>query len=191
MEAEQLRAAKKGNQEAIAAIIETYQRPVFNLCYRMLGNRMEAEDIAQEALIKAITKLHLFDPSYSFKPWVLRIASNTCIDCLRRRKPEPSLDDMGEDGAWEWFPGHSPNPEREVMKQEQQSQVQDAVAQLQPLDRTVVALFYWEGLSYADISEVTDLTVPAIKSRLYRARRAMAEHLTQEAIHVQSYTQHA
>jgi RNA polymerase sigma-70 factor, ECF subfamily len=184
MEEEQLRAAKQGNQEAIAAIIETYQRPVFNLCYRMLGNRMEAEDIAQEALIKAITKLHLFDPSYSFKPWVLRIASNTCIDCLRRRKPEPSLDDMGEDGAWEWFPGHSPNPEHEVMKQEQQSQVQDAVAQLQPLDRTVVALFYWEGLSYADISEVTDLTVSAIKSRLYRARRAMAEHLTQEAIHV-------
>jgi len=167
--------AQRGDQAAINRLVTTYQQPVFHLCYRMLGESMEAEDAAQEAFIKAVLNLHTFDLERPFKPWMLRIASNECIDRIRRRKPVVSLDGMGEDGAWEWQAGHSPNPESEMLHREQQVQIQEMLESLPPLDRTVVTLFYWEGLSYAEIGEVTDLSISAIKSRLFRARRVMAQ----------------
>jgi len=167
--------AQRGEEAAVNRLVTTYQQPVFNLCYRMLGEYTEAEDAAQEALVKAVLNLHTFDAERPFKPWVLRIASNECIDRIRRRKPIVSLDGMGEDGAWEWQAGHSPNPEKEILRHEQQAQIQEMLENLPPLDRTVVTLFYWEGLSYAEIGEVTELSISAIKSRLFRARRVMAQ----------------
>ncbi len=180
MDEESLRLAQNGDQGAINQLVTSYQRSVYYLCYRMLGERTEAEDAAQEALVKAVTKLHTFDPTRPFKPWVLRIASNECIDRIRRHKPTTSLDGMGEDGAWEWKAGHSPTPEAELLEKEKQAQVRALLEALAPLDKTIVTLFYWEGLSYAEISEVTGLTVSAIKSRLFRARRSMSELLIQE-----------
>ncbi len=175
--------AKKGEQEAIRCLVERFQGPVFGVCYRIMGERREAEDAAQEALVKAITNLHSFDETRPFKPWVLRIASNECIDRIRRRKPSVSLDGMGEDGAWEWYAGQSPNPEHEVIQQERDARIRDLLERLSPLDRMVVTLFYWEGLSYAEISEVTDLTISAIKSRLFRARRDMAQSMVEEGVY--------
>jgi RNA polymerase sigma-70 factor (ECF subfamily) len=175
-----LRAAQQGDEAAITALVETYQRSVYNVCYRMLREPTEAEDAAQEALIKAVTNLSSYDIDRPFKPWILRIASNECIDRIRRRKDAISLDGMGEDGAWEWQPGNSPNPEHVVMRQERQARIRAMLDELSPTDRMVVTLFYWEGLPYAEISEVTSLTVSAIKSRLFRARRAMAELMVEE-----------
>lgn len=180
MEQEWLLSAQRGDEEAINHLVVSYQQPVFNLCYRMLGNRAEAEDAAQEALVKAIMNLHSFDPNRPFKPWMLRIASNECIDRIRRRKPTTSLDGMGENGAWEWQAGHSPTPEAELLKQEREAQVRKLLDSLPPLDRTIVALFYWEGLSYIEIGVATGLSLSAIKSRLFRARRTMAQLMTQE-----------
>jgi len=183
MEQEWVGAAQRGDKDAINQLVLSYQQAVFNLCYRMLGERGEAEDAAQEALVKAVLNLHTFDGARPFKPWVLRIASNECIDRMRRRKPTVSLDGLGDDGAWEWQAGQSPNPEVELGEREQQRRIQEGLAQLPPVDRTVIALFYWEGLSYTEISEITDLTIPAIKSRLFRARRVLAEFLSQEENH--------
>ncbi len=180
---EWIRLAQQGNTEAITQLVATYQQSVFNVCYRMLGERAEAEDAAQETLIKAITKLHTFNPERPFRPWVLRIASNECIDRIRRRRPSVSLDALGENGAWEWQPGKSPLPEVELLRREREAQVRSLLQHLSPLDRLLVSLFYWEGLSYAEIATVTNLTIPAIKSRLFRARRTMARHLNQEAAH--------
>ena len=172
---EWLLSAQNGDEAAVNRLVTTYQQPVFNLCYRMLGEYTEAEDAAQEALVKAVLNLHGYDAERPFKPWVLRIASNECIDRIRRRKPVVSLDGMGEDGAWEWQAGHSPNPESEMLHHEQQNQIQEMLKSLPPLDRTVITLFYWEGLSYTEIGEVTGLSISAIKSRLFRARRVMAQ----------------
>lgn len=179
-EAETFRSAQRGDPEAIQELVAGYQRSIFGLCYRMLGERTEAEDATQETLVKAITHLDTFDPERPFKPWVLRIASNECIDRLRRRKPKIYLEGMGEDGAWEWQPGESPNPEVEVLHKEQRDEVRALLDHLSPTDRNVVSLFYWSGFSYADISDITGLTVSAIKSRLFRARRKMAQIMTQE-----------
>ena len=179
-----LRRAQQGDQAAVTQLVETYQRSVFGVCYRMLGDAKEAEDATQEALVKAITNLHAYDVERPFKPWVLRIASNECIDRIRRRKDTISLDGMGDDGAWEWKAGDSPNPEALVLREEQHAAVRQMLDSLNPTDRMIVTLFYWEDLPYAEIEAVTGLTTSAIKSRLFRARRTMAEHLTQEAAHV-------
>ncbi len=176
-EQRRIAAARDGDSEAITWLVESYQKPVYWLCYRMLKQQTEAEDAAQEALIKAVMHLHTFDITRPFKPWMLRIASNECLDRLRRRKPIVSLDGLGEDGAWEWKPGKSPNPEAKFLQHEKEAEIRALLDVLSPLDRNVVTLFYWEGLSYAEISEMTSLSVSAIKSRLFRARRAMAEQL--------------
>ncbi len=183
MEEEWLLLAQRGETEAVNRLVATYQQAVFNLCYRMLGEYTEAEDAAQEALIKAVMHLHTYDPERPFKPWLLRIASNECIDRIRRRKPTVSLDGMGDDGAWEWQAGHSPNPESEMLQHERQAQIQQLLGSLPPLDRSIIAMFYWEGLSYTEIGEATGLSIPAIKSRLFRARRMMAQLLVEEGVY--------
>jgi len=180
MEEEWIKAAQQGNQDAITRLVDTYQRPVYARCYRMLGNAADAEDAAQEVMVKAIMNLHTFDVERPLRPWLLRIASNLCTDRLRRRKPVLSLDGMGEDGAWEWKAGTAINPEKHAERQEQQEQVRALLNTLSMLDQSVVTLFYWEGLSYAEIAEVTGISVSAVKSRLFRARRAMAQHLIEE-----------
>ncbi|MEA3309513.1 MAG: sigma-70 family RNA polymerase sigma factor [Chloroflexota bacterium] len=177
MEQEKIRAARDGDQAAIRWLIEAYQGSVYALCYRMLGTPQDAEDAAQEALVRGINKLDSFDLARPLRPWLLRVTSNLCIDRLRRRKVTVSLDDMGEDGAWEWKAGSDVTPEQQLVRKEQAEQVQELLALLNPVDRSVLTLFYWEGLSYAEISEVTALTESAIKSRLYRTRRVLAGHL--------------
>jgi RNA polymerase sigma-70 factor (ECF subfamily) len=179
-----LRLALRGDEMAVTQLVQTYQQSVFNVCYRMLGESTEAEDATQEALMKALTNLASYDLERPFRPWLLRIASNECIDRIRRRKDTLSLDGLGEDGAWEWKAGNSPNPETEILHRERQAAVREVLAQLPPADRVVVTLFYWENLPYAEIEEITGLTVSAIKSRLFRARRAMAELLVQEGAYV-------
>ena len=141
----------------------------------MLGAPTDAEDAAQDALVKAVLSLQTFDVERPFKPWVLRIASNLCTDRLRRRRPEVSLDGMGDDGAWEWQAGSDPSPERQLEERERQRAVRALLDTLAPVDRLVVTLFYWEDLSYEEIAEATHLSVSAVKSRLFRARRAMAD----------------
>ncbi|HDQ34816.1 MAG TPA: sigma-70 family RNA polymerase sigma factor [Chloroflexi bacterium] len=178
-----IQAARQGDEEAITQLVTTYQQPIYALCYRMLGERTEAEDAAQEALIKALTNLDKFDAERPFRPWMYRIAANECTDRLRRRRPIASLDDMGEDDAWEWYAGCSPNPERELVAQERTAEVQLLLEQLAPEDRMVVTLFYWESLSYQEISQITGMTISAIKSRLFRARRALARQLVEEEIY--------
>ncbi|MCD4738568.1 MAG: sigma-70 family RNA polymerase sigma factor [Anaerolineae bacterium] len=180
MEQERIRAARDGDQAAIRWLIEEYQAPVYALCYRMLGTPQDAEDAAQEALVRGINNLDSFDLERPLRPWLLRVTSNLCIDRLRRRKFTISLDDMGEDGAWEWKAGSAISPERHLLLKEQAEQVRNLLAILSPQDRSLVTLFYWEELSYAEISAVTKLTESAIKSRLYRARRALARELLEE-----------
>ncbi len=180
MEQEHIRLAQRGDESALNELIVTYQQPVFSLCYRMLRVRTEAEDAAQEAMVKAVMKLHSYDADRPFKPWILRIASNECIDRIRRRKDAISLDGMGEGGAWEWQVGNSPNPESAFLRHEEQTLVNELLKELAPKDRLVITLFYWDGLAYTDISEVTGLSVSAIKSRLFRARRELASLLVKE-----------
>jgi len=168
-----IRRAQHGDDKAFENLVETYQRPVFSLCYRMLGNSNDAEDAAQESFIRAYRYLKRYDPDRSFATWLLSIASHYCIDCMRRRRLlTVSTDALPAD----IIPDHgTPDPEKELHNQEKRALIQDLMKGLKPIDRAAVVLRYWHDCSEVEISETLGLTVSAVKSRLYRSRKALAD----------------
>lgn len=171
-ESEWLAQALQGDDLAFAKIVEQYERPVYNLCYRMLSDPYEAEDAAQETFLRAYKALRRYDPNRSFITWVLSIASHHCIDRLRRRRmklvPIEAL-------PGEVLPDKSPTPEATLRTSEEQRQVRDLLEVLSPTDRSAVVLYYWYEYSYQEIADELNLTISAVKSRLHRARKALAE----------------
>jgi RNA polymerase sigma-70 factor (ECF subfamily) len=173
-ERELLLNAQQGDQQAFAAIVQSYQRPVYNLCYRMLGNQQEAEDATQETFIRAYTNLGKFNPDRKFINWVLTIASNHCVDRLRKRRINWSS--LEDDPLVEKVPmPDNIDPHRSAVQQETADHVQQLIDQLPADYRTPLVLLYWYGYSYEEIAQVMDLTVPAVKSRLHRARKRLAK----------------
>jgi RNA polymerase sigma-70 factor (ECF subfamily) len=170
-----LRQARAGEKEAFGKLISAYQGPVFNLAYRMLGNADEAEQAAQEAFIRAWTRLESYDPAHKFSTWLLSITSNYCIDQLRRRRAQL----LSLDGPLPAHPAlmseRTSGPEASASAVEQQESVQRLLETLPPDYRQTVILRYWYDMSYEEIAESMDTTVSAIKSRLFRARRQLAE----------------
>ena len=165
--------AQTGDPEAFTQIVEFYQRPVFNLCYRMLGDPAEAEDAAQETFIRVYQNIRRYDDKRSFTTWLLSIAANYCIDQIRKQRM--SLISIDETS----FPELSadiPGPEAAMSRSEEQAQVRALLSSLHPVDRAAIIMYYWHDLSYEEISEALKLTGSAVKSRLHRARREMAQN---------------
>jgi RNA polymerase sigma-70 factor, ECF subfamily len=167
-----LEEALQGNMDAFSQLVETYQRPVFNLCYRMLGDAQEAEDAAQETFWRAYQGMKKYDPSRSFATWLLSIAAHYCIDQQRKRKlPMVDIDILPEDDA----PDPSPNPERVISKQMENKALHKLLDKLQSQDRAAIILRYWYEMSEEEIASTLQLSTSAVKSRLFRARRQLAD----------------
>lgn len=167
-----LAQARRGDQVAFGRLVEAYQRPVYNLAYRMLGDPVEAEDAAQETFVRMYTKLNTYEAGRKVASWVLSIASHYCIDRLRRRRVTwLSLDD---DPVAEALPSRRPGPEEAALRQEARTEVQTSVMRLAPGYRVPLILRYWYDLSYDEIATVMGISVQAVKSRLHRARLQIA-----------------
>ena len=168
--------ALEGDRVAFGHLVRAYERPVYNLTYRMLGDPAEAEDAAQETFLRAYTKLATFQPERKFVNWLLSIASHHCIDRLRRRGRAPQL---SLDGPLppQWTISDSPRPDQEVSRKQERERVRHALDALPPDYRAAVILRYWYNLSYREISNVMNTTESAIKSRLHRARRMLGQQL--------------
>jgi RNA polymerase sigma-70 factor (ECF subfamily) len=174
IEAQWIAESKTGDMDAFAKLVEKYQKPVYSVCYRMLGTPTAAEDAAQEAFIRAYQALDRYDPDRSFATWILSIASNYSIDQLRKKKVTLlSMDN--EKYGWLAPPDPGPSPEKTILDKEKQALVQDILAELPETDRAAVILQFWHDYSYDEIAEALDLSSSAVKSRLFRARRLMAE----------------
>jgi RNA polymerase sigma-70 factor (ECF subfamily) len=170
-EARWLAKAQKGDPQAFLLIVEQYQRPVYNLCYRMLGNAQDAEDAAQETFLRVYKAMHRYDTKRSFSSWLLSIAAHYCIDQIRKRRfkivsveelPVPDLPDI------------SPGLETRLKDKEERLRIRALLEVLDPTDRAAVVLYYWYDYSYKEISQTLSLSISAVKSRLHRARRSMA-----------------
>jgi RNA polymerase sigma-70 factor (ECF subfamily) len=171
-EVEWIEKARLGDDEAFAALVGAYQVPVYNLCYRLLGDRYEAEDAAQEVFFKAYRNLGRYDSDRPLVNWLLRIASNHSIDRLRRRGSRPSIDLAEAESAVDG----SPDPEAALALEERRQMVWETTRKLSPRDRALVVLRYWYDYSYEEMAEALSLSASAVRSRLHRARMAMAEH---------------
>jgi RNA polymerase sigma-70 factor (ECF subfamily) len=171
-ESEWLIKAQKGDSQAFGYLVEAYQRPVYNLCYRMLGNAQDAEDAAQETFLRAYKSMRRYDNQRSFSTWLLSIGAHHCIDQIRRRRyPVVSVEDL----AVPDLPDASPDMESKLSRKEEQRRVRAILNVLEPVDRAAVVMYYWYDFSYQEICEALSLTTSAVKSRLHRARRAMAQ----------------
>jgi len=164
--------AQKGDVNAFTSLVEIYQKPVYNLCYRMLGNPDDAEDAAQETFLRAFQSLKRYDISRSFSTWLLSIAAHYCIDRIRRQRyrilsfeelPVPDIADA------------SPSVETRLSRKEEQEQIQALLNTLNPVDRAAMVMYYWYDLSYDEICQELGFSVSQLKSRLHRARLAMAQ----------------
>lgn len=176
-EAECIKRAIQGNQDAFAMLVDTYQKPVYNLCYRMLGSPQEAEDAAQESFWRAYRNLHRYDPSRSFPTWLLSIAAHYCIDQQRRRRlPLIELDELLE--GENFMADSAPGPEKETIRKEEIEAVQQQLDKLNPKDRAVLVLRYFHEFSEDEICKALSISKSAVKSRLHRARLHMVEQLT-------------
>jgi RNA polymerase sigma-70 factor (ECF subfamily) len=169
---EWLKQALRGDQEAFGLLVDTYQRPVYNLCYRMLGDTGEAEDAAQETFWRAYQHGSRYDFDRSFMTWLLAIAAHYCIDQQRKKHlPSFSIDLMVE----EMLPDPTPEPEKSTSKKEEANLLQKVLAQLKSEDRAVIILRYWYEMSEDEIAQTLSTTTSAVKSRLHRARLMIAQ----------------
>ena len=174
IESQWIAEAKTGDKDAFAKLVEKYQRPVYSVCYRMLGTPTAAEDAAQEAFIRAYQALDRYDSNRSFATWILSIASNYSIDQLRKKKVTIlSMDN--EKYGWMAPPDPGPSPEKAAIDKEKSALVQAILTDLPETDRAAVILQFWHDYSYDEIAETLGLSSSAVKSRLFRARRLMAE----------------
>jgi RNA polymerase sigma-70 factor (ECF subfamily) len=165
------KAAQKGDNTAFMQIVDAYQRPVYNLCYRMLGDTVQAEDAAQETFLRVYTKLNTYNHDRKFSSWVLSIASHYCIDQLRRRRYQMiSWDDLP---PWRWLPTPDPEPEETVLANEAHETLHALLDTLPSDYRAAIILRYWHEMSYEEIAETLNVTVSTIKSRLFRARQTV------------------
>lgn len=164
------RLAQRGDAKAYEALVRRHQGRVYRHLLHMTGSREEALELAQDAFIKAWQALATWRPQAQFATWLLRIASNAALDVLRRRRivAYTALDEDYD------APSDAPGPEAQLDARQRLARLDSALAQLTPEHREIVLLREVEGLSYDEIAEVLGVDEGTVKSRLARARMALA-----------------
>lgn len=176
-----IKQVRKGDQNAFAEIVDLYKDKIYQLCYRMLGNSHEAEDIAQEAFIRAYVNIHTYDLDRKFSTWLYRIATNLSIDRIRKKKPDYYLDAevSGTEGLtmYSQVAAEISLPEDQIETMELQETIQKEILKLPDKYRTVIVLKYIDELSLIEISEILNIPVGTVKTRTHRGREALRKQL--------------
>jgi len=172
-----LKKVQKGDLNAFGLIIQDYQSSVFNVCYRILGNRQEAEDLVQEAFLRAYQQIGKFDLSRPFGPWMRTLAANLCYNHLKRarlnRVPlEDERDTIKDD------PEHGPEGTLEI--NQEHLALYQAIWKLPDIQRMALELRHFQGLSYQEMAEAMKLPLNTVRSHLYRGRQNLAELLEED-----------
>jgi RNA polymerase sigma-70 factor (ECF subfamily) len=171
----------KGDQDAFEEIVTLFQHRLYHVCYRMLGNQQEAEDVAQEAFVRAYMNIHTFDQGRKFSTWIFRIATNLSIDRIRKKKPDYYLDANvpGTEGLtmYSQIAADGDLPEEEVEKMETQERIQYEISRLPDRYRTVIILRYIEELPLQEIGDILELPLGTVKTRVHRGRAALKKQL--------------
>lgn len=170
--------AARGHEPAFRELLVRYERPVFSLVYRMVRDRTLAEDLAQEAFIRAFNAIGTYKTSYKFSNWILKIANNHTIDHLRKRRLETvsidgsphatTADEVSQSRVM--IASSDETPAEYVEHRELGSQIEQAIAGLREEYRTVIVLRHVEGYAYDEIADIMELPLGTVKTYLHRAR---------------------
>lgn len=180
-EQELVARAKAGDQEAFEQLVLDNQNRVYSLTVRLVGDREEGADLAQEAFFKAWQGLSSFQGESSFSTWVYRLATNVCIDCLRRRKRRREVEDAvsldDEEAGWAEPVDWSQDPQRQLERAELSRAVSRGLEALPEHHKNVLVMRELSGLSYQEIGRALELDMGTVKSRIARARLALRKIL--------------
>lgn len=176
------RAIQNNDQSAYSSLMARYKDAVFHTMLKMVRNRDDADDLTMEAFAKAFTKLHTYTPTYAFSTWLFKIATNNCIDFIRRQKLEMlSIDEPVEANSERDFSNNllsnSLDPEARFIKDQRQKIMRTMLFKLSDKYRTMIELRYFKELSYQEISMKLSLPVGTVKAQLFRAKELLVEIL--------------
>ena len=180
-----IKRAQSGDVAAFEALIEAYEQKVFHIAYRMAGNPDDAADMAQEILLKIFRNVGKFKGESKFSTWVYRVATNTCLDELKKakRKAAYSLDEEFETEEGQLgveVADTAPTPEQRVEGQEIRDAITEAISRLSEEHRQIIILRDINGLTYEEVADILDCSLGTVKSRISRAREQLRKILSQD-----------
>jgi RNA polymerase sigma factor (sigma-70 family) len=169
-------ALELGEQSAYAELMRNYRDSLYFMMLKMTNNPQDADDLTIEAFGKAFKNLRQYTPDYAFSTWLFKIASNNCIDFIRKRKMNESISinlsdplETGDDMA-DVLPAASRNPEEDIIRQQKIEALRDIVNRLKPHYKNLIELRYYQELSYEEIALELDIPIGTVKAQLFRAR---------------------
>lgn len=175
--------AQAGQAEAYGELVRRHQTRVYSALVRMVGDRQDALDLAQEAFVRAYEAIGSFTPGRPFGPWIARVAANLALNWLQRRRlPTVALepDDPEAPGAARSPPDYAYEPERAYLSAEREAQIRSAIASLPPHYRAVIELRHFQELPYETIAATLNIPLSDVKSHLFRARQQLRQRMKDE-----------
>ena len=174
---EMVQKALKGDEKAFARLLSRYKDTIYFMLLKMLNNRSDAEDLTLEAFGKAFKNLHQYSPTYAFSTWLFKIASNNCIDFLRKKKgimiSLENDNDQIESNEATRIKSKDLNPEEKLIRKQKAILLHKVVRRLKPHYQTLVELRYFNELSYEEIAKELQLPLGTVKAQLFRARQML------------------
>jgi RNA polymerase sigma factor (sigma-70 family) len=167
-----------GNRKAFESIIRQHQRLVSHIVFRMVSNQADREDICQDVFVKVYQHLGSFQFESKLSTWIAKIAYNTCLNYLEKKKVLLFDDISGEERSLESLPGNGTGPDRLAEEKEVSSLLRSEIERLPVHYRTIITLYHLDRMSYKEIAETMELPQGTVKSHLFRARRLLKERLT-------------
>lgn len=177
--------AQQGSEKAYRELLGRYQRPVFSIIYRMIRDREQAEDLAQETFVRVFNHIDRYDPRYKFSSWIFKIATNLTIDHIRRKE----LDTVSIHGSRNavtadqieatsiTLASDDENPEELLEARELGQQIEEAIGRLRPEYRAAILLRHVEGREYQEIADILSLPLGTVKTYIHRGRNELRESL--------------
>ncbi len=175
---ELVQRAENGDQKAYAELMARYRDAIYFMLLKMINNKTDAEDLTIEAFGKAFKNLGQYSPNYAFSTWLFKIASNNCIDYLRKKRSnhisiDGSFTDEKETEPQIHLKDETPDPEENLIREQKAILMRTVVKKLKPRYRTLIELRYFKEYSYEEISEELDLPLGTVKAQLFRARELL------------------
>ena len=165
-------ACVEGDKDAFGELLGRYKNLVYSVVLRMVSDREEANDLAQEVFIKLYRNLEKYQPEYRFSTWTIRVATNHVIDYRRKKRQDTvSFEDAGD------VADYADTPEAAYIAKEQSRMLRDLIDGLPDMYKVPIVLYHQQGLSYQEISEITDEPLSKVKNRIFRGRKMLKESL--------------
>lgn len=177
-ESDLVRRILDGDERAFGELVHTFQRPVINLAWRLVGSEQAAQDIAQDVFLKAYRELQNFRKDSQLWTWLYRITVNTAISYQRKRRWETVFSLLESNATRTWQADDHTRPDVEAERRDQWDLIQKALQRLPANQRAVVVLHRWEGLSHQEIADILGITVSAVESRIHRAYKNLSRWLS-------------